>query len=210
MKELFNKEKWRYLFYTISHPSEGYYWIRHQERGSVAIAVLLVIVFSVCFSLNRLYAGFVVNDIEPVTVNSVAELGGVLMLYFIACVGNWSITCLMEGEGRFKDILIAVGYAMAPMIAGFVLATLVSQVIAENEEAFYTILLGLGVGYGVIMMLVGIMQVHNYTLGKTLVTLFLTVLAVFIIIFLALLVVNFITQVYTFLRSIYTELIFRS
>ena len=210
MKELFNKEKWRYLFYTISHPSEGYYWIRHQERGSVAIAVLLVIVFSVCFSLNRLYAGFVVNDIEPVTVNSVAELGGVLMLYFIACVGNWSITCLMEDEGRFKDILIAVGYAMAPMIAGFVLATLVSQVIAENEEAFYTILLGLGVGYGVIMMLVGIMQVHNYTLGKTLVTLFLTVLAVFIIIFLALLVVNFITQVYTFLRSIYTELIFRS
>ena len=61
----------------------------------------------------------------------------------------------------------------------------------------------------VLLMLIGIMQIHNYTLGKTLITLFLTVIAVLIIIFLALLVINFITQVYSFLRSIYIELIFR-
>ncbi len=209
MKELFSKEKWRYLFYTVSHPSDGFYWIRHQERGSVAIAILLVILYAFAFSMNRIYASFVVNDIEPRTVNSLAELSGVLVLFLVLCVGNWSITCLMEGEGRFKDIVIAIGYSMLPMLVTTVLATIVSQAVAENEEAFYTILMGLGTAYSVIMMLVGIMQVHNYTLGKTLITLFLTVAAVIIIIFLALLVINFITQVYTFLRSIYTELIFR-
>ncbi len=210
MKALLSKEKWKYLFYTVSHPSDGFYWIRHQERGSVAIAVLLVILYAVAFSMNRIYASFVVNDIEPRTVNSIAELAGVLILYLVLCVGNWSITCLMEGEGRFKDILIAIGYSMVPMIVTTVLATLVSQVVAENEEAFYTILMGLGTAYSVIMMLVGIMQIHNYTLGKTLITLFLTIVAVLIIIFLALLVINFITQVYSFLRSIYTELVFRT
>ena len=132
-----------------------------------------------------------------------------LILYLVLCVGNWSVTCLMEGEGRFKDILITVGYSLLPMIITTNLGTLVSQAVAENEEAFYTILMGIGTAYTVIMLIIGIMQIHNYSMGKTLVTLFITLVAVLIIIFLALLVINFITQVYTFFRSIYTELIFR-
>lgn len=172
--------------------------------------MLLVILYAAAFSMNRIYASFVVNDIEPRTVNSLAELAGVVVLYLVLCVGNWSITCLMEGEGRFKDIVIAIGYSLLPMIVTTALATVISQAVAENEEAFYAILIGVGAAYSVIMMLVGIMQIHNYTLGKTLITLFLTVVAVLIIIFLALLVINFITQVYSFLRSIYTELVFRS
>ncbi len=210
MKELVSKEKWKYLWYTVTHPSDGYYWIRHQEKGSVAIAVLLVIAFGLCFSLNRIYASFVVNDVNPRYVNSVSELSGVLLMFLMLCVGNWSITCLMNGEGRFKDIVIALGYAMLPMILTFILGTLISQVVAENEEAFYTIIMGIGIAYTAILMLVGIMQVHNYTLGKTLITLFLTLLAVIIIIFLLLLVSNFIMQVVTFIQSIYTELILRS
>ena len=208
-KGLFSAEKWKYLFYTMNHPSDGFYWIRHQDRGSVSIAVLLVILYAASFSMNRIYASFVVNTIEPRTVNSIAELAGVVALYFVLCVGNWSVTCLMDGEGRFKDILIAIGYSLLPMICTTVLATLISQVVAENEEAFYTILMGVGTAYTLIMMMVGIMQIHNYTLGKTLITLFLTIVAVLIILFLALLVINFITQVYSFLRSIYIELIFR-
>jgi hypothetical protein len=128
----------------------------------------------------------------------------------ILCVGNWSITCLMDGEGRFKDIVIAVGYAMLPLIVSFALATVLSQAVAENEEAFYTLMLVAGIAYAAVMMLIGIMQVHNYTLGKTLLTLLLTLLAVFIIIFLVMLVFNFISQVISFFESIYTELIFRS
>lgn len=209
MRDLFSREKWLYLFHTVSHPSDGYYWIRHEGRGSIAIALLLVILYSVVFSLNRIGAGFIVNDIEPRTVNSVAELFGVLVLFFVLCAGNWSVTCLMDGEGRFRDILTVIGYALLPMIVTTVLATLVSRVIAENEEAFYFLIMGAGTAWPLFMMVIGIMQVHNYTFGKTLVTLFLTLAAVLIIIFLALLVIHFTVQVYTFLRSIYTELIFR-
>lgn len=209
MKKLFGKEKWAHLFYTVMHPSDGYYWIRHREKGSVGIAVLLVLFFGLCFSLNRLLASFVVSDVNVRTVNLLPELGGVVLMYLLLCVGNWSITCLMDGEGRFKDICIAVGYAMLPMIVTYILATIVSQFLAEGEQAFYTIIMGIGVAYTLIMALTGIMQVHNYTLGKTLLTLFLTLVAVFIIIFLVLLIANFVGQVVAFFQSIYTELIFR-
>lgn len=209
MKTLFSKEKWAHLFYTVSHPSDGYYWIRHREKGSVPIAVLLVLIFGLCFSMNRLLASFVVSDINVRMVDLLPELTGVVLMYVLLCVGNWSITCLMDGEGRFKDICIAVGYAMVPMIVTYVLATIVSQFLADGEQAFYSIIMGIGVAYTLIMALTGIMQVHNYTLGKTLLTLLLTLVAVFIIIFLVLLITNFVGQVVAFFQSIYTELIFR-
>ena len=210
MRKYFSKEKWQYMLYTISHPMDGYYWIRHAERGSVPLAILLVVIFSCCFTANRLLASFVVNDLDPRTVDSLYELLGVLAFYLLLCVSNWSITCLMNGEGRMKDIAVAVGYGTVPISFVLVLATIVSQFIADDEQAFYTLLLVVGIAYGVIMILVGILQVHNYTLGKTLLTLFLTVLAMLIIIFLLLLLSNLLGMVVNFFRSVYTELIFRT
>ncbi|MBQ4536260.1 MAG: YIP1 family protein [Lachnospiraceae bacterium] len=209
MKELFSKEKWKYAFYTVSHPSDGYYEIRHRERGSVAVAIVLVILFSLSFSINRISASFIVNDVDPLDVDALTELVAVLLLFALFCVGNWSITCLMEGEGRLKDIAIAFGYGMIPMIVCFNLGTVVSQFVAQNEEAFYYMIIGVGIAYGLFMILIGIMQVHNYTLGKTLITIFLTFIAMFIIIFIVLLFVDLINQVYGFFFSIYQELIFR-
>ncbi|MDE5680368.1 MAG: YIP1 family protein [Lachnospiraceae bacterium] len=210
MRKFFSKEKWQYMLYTISHPMDGYYWIRHAERGSVPLAILMVVLFSCCFTANRLLASFVVNDLDPRTVDSFYELVGVLAFYLLLCVSNWSITCLMNGEGRMKDIAVAVGYGTVPVSFVLVLATIVSQFIADDEQAFYSLILVIGIAYGVIMILIGIMQVHNYTLGKTLLTLLLTVLAMLIIIFLLLLLSNLLGMVVNFFKSVYTELIFRT
>ena len=62
---------------------DGFYWIRHKEYGSVPIAVLMVILFSISFSLNRLCASFVVNETDPRSVNSLTELAGVLALFLL-------------------------------------------------------------------------------------------------------------------------------
>lgn len=210
MKKYFSKDKWNFMFYTMTHPADGFYEIRHRDRGSVPLAVTMVILFSICYSMNRMLASFVVNDVEPRTVDSLKELTAVLLLYLLFCVGNWSITCLMEGEGRLKDIAIAVGYALVPMIVTLVPATILSQGIADNEEAFYTMLVVVGIAYSVIIALIGIMQVHNYTLGKTLIVLFLTFIAMFIIIFVCLLLADLVNQIYNFFYSLYTEIIFRN
>lgn len=210
MTKAFSKEKWKYLLYTLSHPMEGFYWIRHQERGSVPIAVVLVILFSISFSINRLCASFVVNDLDPRGIDSLFELIGVFAFYILICASNWSITCLMGGEGRLKDIMIAIGYGTVPITFLLNVGTIVSQFVADDEQAFYTIIIAVGIAYGVIMMLIGIMQVHNYTLGKTLLTLILTFIAMFIIIFLLLLLSNLLKMVINFGDSVYTEIIFRS
>ncbi len=210
MRKAFSSEKIKYLFYTLSHPMDGFYWIRHQEKGSVPIAVLSVILMSFAFTANRLLAGFVVNDVDPRSVDSVYELMSVLILFLLMCISNWSVTCLMNGEGRLKDIAIAIGYGTVPVTITLVLATILSRFIADGEQAFYLVLLYAGITYGIIVMLIGIMQVHNYTLGKTIVTLILTFAAFLVIVFLILLLFDLTGKVMTFVKSIYTEIIFRS
>ncbi len=210
MTKAFSKDKWSYLLYTLTHPVDGFYWIRHGDRGSLPIAFILVILFSASFSANRLLAGFVVNDIDPRAVDSLYELLGVIAFYILLCVSNWSVTCLMGGEGRMKDILIAVGYGTMPITIGFIVSTIVSRFVADKEQAFYSIILGVCIAWGVIMIIIGIMQVHNFSVGKTLGTLILTFLAMLIIVFIILLLSNLIGKVYNFIHSVYTEVIFRT
>lgn len=203
------KDKLKYAFYTISHPVDGFYEIRHRGRGSVVLAVLFVLLFGICFSANRQYAGFVVNNVNPMSINSFAEILAVFALFVLFCVGNWSITCLMNGEGRLKDIVTVTGYAMLTMILTFIPAIILSRFVVADEEAFYYILLAFGIVWFVLLVLAGIMTVHNYTLGKTLLTMILTFVAMLIIIFLAMLLYSLISQVISFFVSIYNELMLR-
>ncbi len=209
MKMAFSKEKWQYFFSVFGHPMDTFYWIRRQEKGSVPIAILLVFLFGCSFSANRLLSSFLVNDVDPRGVNSLFEVLGVMLFYLLICVSNWSITSLMEGEGRMKDIAIAIGYGTFPMTIAMVLSTIVSQFLDLDAAAFYTLIIVIGIAYGAIIMICGIMTVHNFSLGKTVVTLLLTFLAMLIIIFIILLVANMISMVVMFFRSIYTELVYR-
>lgn len=209
MHNYFSKEKLGYMFKVLSNPLESFYEIRYREKGSVPLAVICVFALSVLFTVNRVFAGFVVNNVNPQMVDGLAEMTSFFLILGVFCIGNWSVTCLMEGEGRMRDIVTVAGYAMLPITLLLGPATIVSNFITLEEGAFYQILLGAGIGWTAILLLIGVMTIHNYTLLKTLVTLVLTFAAVLIIIFVALLVVDLLNQIYGFFYSIYTEILFR-
>lgn len=204
------KEKLLYPFYVISHPFDGFYEVRHRGKGSVPVALLLVFLFGLSFSLNRRYASFVVNLVNPRYVDTRAEIIGVFLAVLLFAAANWSITCLLEGEGRFKDIVTVIGYSMLPMVLTYIPGTILSWFIAADEETIYYLILNIATLFFVILLLIGIMIIHNFSFGKTIVTLILTVIALSLIIFVILLVLSLVNQVFLFLQSAYTELILRT
>lgn len=203
------KEKVKYAFYTMLHPVDAFYEIRFRGKGSVPLAILFVFLFAAAFSANRQYAGFVVNDLDPMTLNSFRDIAIVFATYFLFCISNWSITCLSDGVGRFKDILTVVGYSMLPMFLLFTAGTLMSRGIVQNEEEFYYLLLAAAILWFVMLALCGLMTIHNFTLGKTLVALIFTFAAMLIIMFLVVLLFSLIQQVFAFFESIYNEIMLR-
>jgi len=209
MNRYFSKHKFSALFAILTHPLQGFYEIRHRSMGSVPLAILMILLFGMTYSFNRAAASFVVSDVNPQWVNMPRECGAVLLLFLLFAIGNWSVTCLMEGEGRFSDILTVTGYALLPLVLTWIPATFLSWIIAANEQTFYLIFIWFGVIWSVFLFFTGIMTVHAFSLAKTLATLFFTAISIFIIIFISVMLVNLLNQVYMFFRSVYTEVIFR-
>jgi hypothetical protein len=203
------KEKLLYPFYVISHPIDGFYEVRHRGRGSVPVALLLIFLFGLSYSINARYAGFVVNLNNPMTLNAVTENIGTFLIVFLVAVANWSITCLLEGEGRFRDILTVIGYSMLPLVLTLVPLTIISNFIAADEESLYYLVRSIAILYFVILLMIGIMTIHNFSLGKTLVTLVLTFISMVLIIFIVVLLFYLVDQVKEFIHSIYLEVILR-
>lgn len=200
--------KLKYALYTMTHPLDGFYEIRHRNKGSIYLSILFVILFSFSFSMNKQYASFIVSDFNPYWSNSISDFIAVFMFYILFSISNWSVTCLMNGEGRLKDIVTMAGYSTLPLIFTLIPATILSRLIAANEEAFYVLIIGVANLWFIYLAVIGIMTIHNYTFGKTLITIFLTFVAMAIIIFVSLLLVSLVQQVFLFIQSIYTELVF--
>jgi len=197
------------MFGILSNPVDSFYEIRYRDKGSIPLAVICVFVLSALFTINRVFAGFIVNEINPRTIDGITEMSGFFLLLGLFCIGNWAVTCLMEGEGRMRDIVTVAGYAMLPVALALGPATIISNVVSIEEAAFYQIIIGVSIAWTAVLLLIGVMTVHNYTLLKTIITLVLTFVTILILVFIGLLIMDLLNQIYGFFYSIYTELIFR-
>jgi len=203
------REKIKFMFYMLTHPIDAFYEIRHREKGSIGLALLVVLLAGIAFCLDKRYSSFVVNATDTREVKSILYISAIFLLFFLFCVGNWAVTCLTDGEGRMKDIITVTGYGLLPLPMFFIPATLVSQFIAGDEAVFYTLLIGIAVVWAVLLVVMGNMIVHNYTIVKELKTLVLTIVAMIIILFILLLFYSIFRQIVEFVKSLYTELVYR-
>ncbi|NLG24697.1 MAG: YIP1 family protein [Clostridiales bacterium] len=195
--------------HTMFHPADGYYDMRHEGGGSLKQAAVLFVLFWLSFSFNRQYAGFVVNEIYPLSLSLLGDLFSIALVFLLLCAANWSVTTLMDGEGAFRHIAIALSYALLPLIFALAPATVFSRFLTLDEAAFYYMIIGAALAWSAMLLFMGILTIHNYTVGKTVATLVLTAVAALIIVFLALLVGSLIQQMWTFVGSVYSELLYR-
>ena len=115
----------------------------------------------------------------------------------------------MEGEGRFTEIVTAAGYALVPLLICHTLALVLSNVATQAEGAFYTFFLILGAFWTGALILAGNMELHNYTMSRSLFVALLTVLVMAIVVFLGILIVMIVQEMVGFGADVYNELALR-
>ncbi|GIO34093.1 MULTISPECIES: YIP1 family protein [Paenibacillus] len=200
---------WRMPLRTIVRPFSGFWELKYENKGKVAIAVFILLMLVVTMILKRQYAGFIVNFNKPSEFSSVDELKYIVLPFLLFCVSNWSLTTLMDGEGKFKEIVMAAGYAALPLVIIFLPQTGVSNFMTEAESPFYYLLDSIAYLWFAWLLFVGTMTVHQYSIGKTVATLFLTVLVMAFIVFLGILCFSLVQQMATFVQALYREIIVR-
>ncbi len=205
LKKFYN-EVFRFPSYIMSHPVQGWQEFKQEKRGKMSVAITIILLYVVMRMLEYKYTGPVLNTNNPYKFNSITILVYGIMPPILLGVANWSVTTLMDGKGKMKEIFMMLCYSFFPiMIIGF-LNIVISNFVTEDEAQFILILNIIGWALTAYMALTGLIGIHEYGLGKMLWSVIATVIATAIIAFIALLLFNLAEQIYSFFYSLYNEL----
>lgn len=206
------KEQIRYPFYVILHPFNGYWELKYERSKKLNLIISFVILLLLCITniLSRQYSGFVVNLYNPKYMNSLMEIVYVVIPVLFWCIANWSLTTLMDGEGKFVEIFTSTCFALTPMILINFPWIWLSNFISLQEAAFFHVSATIAMVWFLGLMFIGNMTVHQFTPSKTIGTLVLTVVAMGFLAFLCLLFFSLVQQIVSFVTIIYQEIVLRN
>lgn len=192
--------------HVLFHPFDGYDDLKREKKGKVSVALIFMVLFVLLRIYTFLNEGFVINSRDPLSLNAFNEFFSVALLIFLFTVGNWSITTLLEGKGSYKEIFLVTGYSLFPIVLIGFPAVFASNYLTLDEIGIYTLVMGLAYFMTGIMLFMGILNIHEYGLLKTIMTFILTVIAMAFMAFLGLLFFDLIQQFLSFIKSVYQEL----
>jgi len=195
--------------YILIRPFEGFYNMKFNKEGRLWLALTNFFVVCVSFAFSVQYTSQLVMPRDNRVMNSFGQFLTLSAMLLLFCIANWSVTSLTDGEGKFKEILMAVCYAMTPLVLTVIPAAILSNYLTADEAGFYYMILSAGTFYFVFLVFAGLVTVHNYTASKALITVFLTFVALLAIVFLITLLFTLLGQFISFISSVYSEIIFR-
>lgn len=200
----------KFPLHLIFHPFDAFWDLKADNRGRLGVAFSALALTALAMVLQKQYAGFLVNNFDPRYMNSLMDILAVVAPFFLWCVANWAVTTLMEGEGKFKEIILASGYSLVPIFLIYLPMIAASRFMVQEETSFYYLFNSIAAAWFLLLLFIGNMTVHQYSVVKTVVTMALSVVVMGIIVFLGALVLSMLQQLADFFVNMYRELIYRT
>ncbi len=198
-----------YVFHVMFHPFDGFWDMKHEKRGSVRAGATILVIALAAFYYQNIGSGYINNPQEIYgTIFSVSL--GVIIPLVLWVVANWCLTTLFDGEGSIKDIFIATTYSLAPLVLCMVPATIASNFVISAEADIVSLLVTLGFIWAGLLIFLGMMVTHDYSLGKNVLTTLGTVVGMICIMFIAILFTTLLGKLVSFVSNIVIELQYRA
>ena len=197
-------EELLYVFHLVFHPFDGFWDLKHEKRGSVRASLTIMGITILAFFYQAIGQGYSFNprgDYSTVFIQVIA----VIVPVALWCVGNWCLTTLFDGEGSFKDIVIATGYSLAPLPIFVIISTILTNVMTTAEGSMVSLLVTIGYVWVGILLFFGMVVTHDYSIGKNFITVLGTIVAMAIIIFVIVLFSSLVAKMVSFIVAIFSE-----
>lgn len=203
------RESLGYAFHVICHPLDGFWDLKYEKRGRAWVSTLFIILTVATFALERSLTGFSLSKTVGQPLDWIYELKFVLVPLALFLVANVAITTLMEGKGTFRELYTAAGYTLLPLILIRIPATLLSNIMTQEESMYLHLLNALSVIWVAVLIFSALLCTHEYTAGKTVATILLTAVSMVIICFICVLFFSLFTELVGCVYTIMEELRFR-
>ncbi len=192
------------------HPFRVFGDMKEKGRtGSPILCGILIVAYYIVSVLGETAGGFLFSDYDAATFNSLLVLARTVGLVLLWVVVNWLVASLFEGKGRFMDILTVTAYSLLPLIVTQLAALPLSHGMLLEEGTFLSLLQAVGLLYTLLLLAIGTMIMHDFSLWKFLWTSLLTLLGIGIIVFVVFMVGILLQQGYGFVLTLFSEAVYR-
>lgn len=173
-----------YVFKELKHvgrfcnkTQDAVYEVKYHSAASIWTALALFVWFVILQILTVVTTGYLFSSSTVYNTNGwqmVLTTIGVLLL-LILC--NYFVSTVTDGEGKLKYCFISFIYALAPYLIMALPVCIISNVLTFNESFVYTFLQIIMYGWSAVCVFRAVMELHDYSLGKTIKNILLTVFA---------------------------------
>ncbi len=191
--------------HILRHPIYGAWDMKREKTGRYRDGFILILLTIAAVIFNRQMRAFVFNAYYNVPLNIIKEIALVVIPVVLFSLANWSVTTLAEGKGSFKDIFLVTCYSLMPLIIFQTVTPIISHLMTLNELVYLQMIDAVGYGWMLLMLVLGIQEIHEYSMGKMIKTTILTIIGAAIIVFIALLFFSLLQELGSFLYSVYRE-----
>lgn len=199
----------KFSFKLLVRPFKGFDSVKDRENISFALVTFFYVFFGIMGIIEYQYTGFIFNDNNIYEFNAITILITSIVPLLLLVVSNYLITTFLNGKGNFKDIYLAVGYSLLPLLIFRIIGVVVTHFITFDDYTMLTTILGLGMVWTLFLAFVGMTVVHEYGMFENVLNIILTLVAFLVLIFLILLLFNLSQNVLGFLDSLIKEIVYK-
>lgn len=197
-----------YGFHIIFHPFDGFWDMKKEKRGSPLAATIYLLLACGVFIYQAFGEGFIRNPFGMYN-NFIMQSLSIIIPAALFIIANWCLTTLFDGEGSMKDIYMVTCYSLIPLIIVTFFCTLATHIVTVEELAIIDMVntvMAIWVGA---LIFFGIMVVHDYSLGKNVLTFLGTFVGIAFIMFIVVLFSGLLLKMINFVNAIYVEVTYR-
>lgn len=198
------------MIWTVAfHPWDGFWMLKRENRGSVPVAITLLLLTFGLRVADIMFTSYQIADIDPRDASLLLEGVRIFLPWILWCVANYGVTAISEGEGFFRDIVIAMGYALGPYLMTKPFTIALSHILTREEKSYVTSIDIAALVWIAILIVIHVQVTHNFSLKKTFGAAGLTIFGMICIVAAAGLTYTLTDQIVSFVREIAIELTIR-
>ena len=198
-----------YAKYFMKHPIDGSYGIAREGRASWAAPSILLLIFTIEYIVNKYLCGFLWKNVREGRYDILSDIGVVVIVMAAVTACNYLVCTINEGEGTVKKIYTYFCYSLTPYIMLTPVAFVLTHVLTDNEAFLVTLVQLLMIGWLVVLLILSIKEVNNYTGKETFKIIALTLFTILIMALLIFIIYVLWAQVFEFINSIFGEVVYR-
>lgn len=198
-----------YTVHILRDPADTSYGIKREKKASILSATIVLLVFFAVYVGQKYLSGFLFKTVRDGVYELALDAELIAMLFGLVTVCFYLVCTVREGEAKLRDLYIGFAYALMPVIVLCPIATVLSNVLTNNEAFLITLLQFVAYAWTGVLCVLMLMFLNDFSFKKTVVIIFWSVFTLLVVVAVAFIVIVLLNQLWEFVQAIYGEVVYR-